>query len=197
LNLPSDSSVTEIIDEARCIGTGNSDIFGLRIQRHSFDFWMAQLAILHPSQPSDLGRIEATFGPTAFIHLTRADKVGQAVSLVRAAQSGLWHRNADGSEMERLALPQDLRYDHAAIAQELTELTTSEQAWAIWFSQANITPLKVHYEALVSNPTATIRHIFDHLGLDQTQVKTVVPPTAKLADEVNLQWAQRFVAETS
>jgi LPS sulfotransferase NodH len=195
LKLPLGSSISKIFTEARRVGSGNSDLFGLRMQRHSFDFWMAQLAKLHPSQTSDLGRIEAAFGRTAFIHLTRTDKIAQAVSLVRATQSGLWHRNADGSELERLSTPQNLRYDHAAIGQQLDELTVFEDQWKTWFRHAGITPLTISYEALAADPTATLNDVFIHLRLDQTRVQNAAPPTAKLADDINLQWAHRFATE--
>lgn len=62
-------------------GSGDTSMFGLRLQRHSFDFFVQKLAVLHPERSSDLQRIEAAFGQTLFLHLTRLDKVEQAVSL--------------------------------------------------------------------------------------------------------------------
>ena len=92
-------------------GTQDTGIFGLRLQRHSFDFFMQQLGTLHPGLATDKDRISATFGPTLFIHLTRQNKLDQAISLVKANQTGLWHKSADGSDLERTAPHQDPIYD--------------------------------------------------------------------------------------
>ena len=197
LHLAADCNLKSIFDQARHVGSGNSDIFGLRLQRHSFDFWMTQLTALHPEQSSDVGRIEKAFGTTAFIHLTRQDKIAQAVSLVRAAQSGLWHRNADGSELERLKPSQELHYDRAAISREMAELTAFDHAWRDWFETENITPINIDYETLAAAPADTIHQIFDHLGLDVNQVQNLEPPTAQLADDINLEWARKFMRETA
>ena len=96
-------------------GTGDTETFGLRLQRGSFDFFMEQIHTLHPGQPSDLACIEAAFGPTVFIHLSRGDTLGQAISCLRAEQTGLWHRRADGTELERQDPKRQDGYDRAAI----------------------------------------------------------------------------------
>jgi LPS sulfotransferase NodH len=104
-----------LIDTAIEQGTANTGIFGLRLQRHSFDFFFRQLRTLCQDEPTDKARFEAVFGRTLFVHLTRPDKLSQAVSYVKAQQSGLWHRAADGSELERLSPPADPVFDFEAL----------------------------------------------------------------------------------
>ena len=96
-------------------GSADTGIFGLRLQRHSFAFFMKQLAVLHPESDGEYGRFQAAFGRTLFVHLTRTDKVAQAVSYVKAQQTGLWHMAPDGTELERLAPPKDPVYDLSLI----------------------------------------------------------------------------------
>ncbi|MEM6745154.1 MAG: Stf0 family sulfotransferase, partial [Pseudomonadota bacterium] len=79
--------------------------FALRLQSGSFPHLIARLAALHPDAADDRARLAAAFGPARFIHLSRPDRLGQALSRVRAEQTGLWHRRANGSELERLAPP--------------------------------------------------------------------------------------------
>jgi len=67
-------------------GTLDAGIFGLRLQRHSFDFFTEKLAVLYPEHSNDAERFQAAFGRTLFVHLTRRDKVAQAVSYVKAQQ---------------------------------------------------------------------------------------------------------------
>ena len=78
-----------VFQAALAQGKGKSDIFGLRLQRHSFDFFVDQWRLLHPSCFSDKSRFEAAFGKTLFIHLTRENKLEQAISYVKAKQTGL------------------------------------------------------------------------------------------------------------
>ena len=61
-------------------GRNGTGVFGLRMQRHSFEFFCEKLAILHPGRLIDRERFRQAFGSTLFLHLTRPDKIGQAVS---------------------------------------------------------------------------------------------------------------------
>lgn len=70
-------------------------MFGLRLQRDSFAFFTDQLGLLQPTFASDRERMEAVFGKTRFIYLKREDHLDQAISRLRAQQTGLWHQKAD------------------------------------------------------------------------------------------------------
>ena len=180
---------------ARAKGRGTTDVFGLRMQRGSFAFFMDQLDRLYPGCGSDVERIEAAFGPTRFLYLKRDDKLGQAISRVIAEQTGLWHRASDGTEMERLAPPQQPEYDPAAIAGHLAELNALEAEWEAWFAQEAIAPLRLTYEALSDAPRATLGAVLGSLGLDPALADDVDIPTAKLADETSMQWRERYALE--
>ncbi|MEM9778274.1 MAG: Stf0 family sulfotransferase [Pseudomonadota bacterium] len=173
-------------------GTDETGVFGLRLQRHSFDFFMEQLALLHPEAPTDIGRLEAAFGPTLFIHLTRTDKVDQAVSYEMAEQTGLWHRAWDGSELERLAPPQEPVYDADRIRAHVLEMTGFDRAWEAWFKQQSITPMRITYQQLSDDPIRVLRDVLDRLGLDATKAQQASPGVAKLADATSRAWVQRF-----
>ncbi len=97
--------LARVFRAAQDTGRGRTGVFGLRLQRGSFDYFAGQLALLHPGPAGDAARMQAAFGPVLFIHLTREDKLAQAVSYVMATQTGLWHRAPDGRELERLSPP--------------------------------------------------------------------------------------------
>ena len=173
-------------------GKGDSDVFALRLQRHSFAFFSEQLSILHPSLQTDKSRIEAVFGKTLFIHLTRENKLDQAISYIKAQQSGLWHMASDGTELERLGEPQELRYDREAISAQIDEFEQMETAWRKWFALERIEPLRITYDELSSAPYATLARVLKALGLHQDLEHERTPPVAKLADQVSEAWAERF-----
>jgi len=191
-SLSKKAALARIFRAAIAKGRQETGIFGLRLQRHSFDFFLETLRLLHPEAPSDLQRFEAAFGRTLFVHLTRADKLEQAVSVIKARQSGLWHRAPDGSEVERLAPPGDLIYDPEAIRAQIDAFTAMDTAWTDWFAAEGIDPLRLTYRDLAADPKATLKRVLMALGRDPTAVEGIESGVAKLADETNRDWIARF-----
>lgn len=178
-------------------GTANTGVFGLRLMRMSFDFLMTQLATLHPGLPTDAARFHAAFGRTLYIHLKRDDTVAQAVSRVKAEQTGLWHKAPDGTEVERLAPPMPPSYDAAEISRHVQELTDYNRDWNNWFDQESIDPLRITYEQLATDPAATVARILRRLGQDAKAAQWLKPTVAKLADDISQNWVARYKAEHS
>lgn len=176
-------------------GMADSDVFGLRIQRDSFAFFMEQLSLLVPGRRTDLERIEAVFGPTTFLYLTRPDRLDQAISLLRAEQTGLWHRHADGSELERTAPPGETHYDAVAIAARIEDLSALNRAWVHWFDDQNLSPVRILYDALAEDPKQVLSKVLAALDCNPTRAASINIPTAKLADNESSSWKQRFIEE--
>ena len=130
-----------------------------------------------------------------FIHLTRQDKVQQAVSYLKAEQSGLWHRAADGSELERLAPPGVLGYDADGLSTRFDRFIDYDRQWQAWFDAQAIAPVRLTYEELSADPMATLRALLAEMGVSPDAAKGVVPGVAKLADKTSEEWAVRFRAE--
>ncbi len=200
-DLTPDASISErdvldtVFQAAIAEGSLKTGMFGLRLQRHSFDFFARKLAVLHEGFSNDAHRFHAAFGRTSFIHLSRRDKVEQAVSYVKAHQTGLWHMAPDGSELERLAPPRQPIYDADKIRAEFDQLTAYDRDWESWFETEEIEPLRITYETLSGDPMATLRRVLDHLGLDHKAASGVKPDVAKLADSTSHDWAARFRSE--
>lgn len=196
---PSEAAAMDaVFAAAMAKGCAGGDIFGLRLQGASFAFFRQQLARRVPQAASDLAAITSVFGPTLFIHLTRPDRLGQAISRLRAEQTGLWHRHADGSELERLDPRAKMAgYDAAAISAHIATHEAFDAAWEAWFAQQAMAPLRVTYDQLSADPTAVLASILSALDLDGARAQTVPPQTAKLADETSQAWRRRFEAEAS
>jgi len=186
-----------VLEAAFARGAGHTGIFGLRMQRGSFRFFMEQLSLLSPDLESDVERIESQFGPTTFIHLSRPDRVGQAISLLRAQQTGLWHRYADGSELERLAPPKEPHYDAVAITRHIEELSALDAEWEQWFERQHVEPLHITYDALSADPQAALSVVLSSIGCDKTRAAKVDTPTAKLADRMSYKWRMRYLRDRS
>lgn len=184
------------IDTALSYGTADSGCFGMRIMWNNVPRLTARLAKLHPFSQSDRDLLDAAFGPLNFIHLARADKVAEAVSLDIAEQSGLWHRNADGTERERAAKAITPVYNRTRIQAAYDEVTGGQTAWDAWFTHQNITPLRVSYEALAQDPEHQLRRILSFIRVDPDKATGVTPQTSVLSAEINRRWVARFRKET-
>lgn len=186
-----------IFRAAKARGKGETEVFGVRLQRGSFAFFMDQLQFLYPNDTSDVERIQAAFGPTLFIYLWREDKLDQAISYIRAEQTGLWHRSADGTDLERQEARREPGYDPQAIRTQMVEFIDFDTAWRSWFDEQSVMPLAVSYEALSRDPQKQLALILDALGADGSTAHEMSTPTSKLADEVNRQWRERFKLEAT
>lgn len=179
------------------VGRGQTEIFGARLMQEDREDLMAMARVAYPDQPSDLARIRAAFGRVLFIHLTRADKLAQAVSLVRAEQSGLWHIAPDGSELERLAPPQPPQYDFARIEAARIDLARRDGDWCDWFDREGIRPLRLEYADLSSDPAGSVGQIFGALGLRTPDPRSLRPGVARLSDGLSAEWIARYRSDAA
>jgi LPS sulfotransferase NodH len=176
-------------------GKGETGIFGLRLMRKDLDDLSALIGEVFPGLPSDKDRLQAAFGRVLYIHLAREDKLAQAVSMIKAEQSGLWHIAPDGSERERLAPPKPPEYDFDRIADKVAQLELYDAAWVTWFAAQDIDPLRIGYESLAGNPTDVVARICKALGVPEPAADSLKPGVARLADETSREWVRRYVRD--
>lgn len=183
------------LNAAVAAGRGRTGIFGLRLMRENLDELSAILDQVFPQLPSDRARLERAFGSILYIHLSREDKLAQAISLVKAEQTGLWHIAPDGTEIERLSPPKEPQYDFERINREVLELESSDTAWNSWFDAQGIEPLRISYEILSANPASALIGICEALGVQTPNAQDLSPGVAKLADETSLDWMGRYTSD--
>ncbi len=176
-------------------GRNGTNIFGLRLQGHSFRYFCEKLAVLYPGRLTDYQRIQHAFGATLFVHLTRSDKIEQAVSYLKARQTGLWHLAPDGSELERLAPHREPHYSREEIRTCVETMAAYDRDWNDWFAREGIEPVRISYDDLSKNPIGILRLVLDRLGLDDAAADGVTLGVKKLADSTNEEWVARFRTE--
>ncbi|MER9346761.1 Stf0 family sulfotransferase [Mesorhizobium sp. M0227] len=185
------------LNAAIAAGKGGTSLFGLRLMRENLDELSTILDRIFPKLQSDRARFGRAFGNVLYIHLSREDKLAQAVSLIKAEQTGLWHIAPDGTEIERVAPPKEPQYDFERIKREVAELETYDAAWNIWFAEQGISPLRVGYERLSGNPAATLLGICEALRVRAPDEEDISPGVAKLADATSLDWMRRYRLEAA
>ena len=173
-------------------GVGETQVFGLRLQRESLEGLSLRLKHFFPDSTSDKDRFKVAFGTKYYIYLSRRDKVAQAVSLLRAEQSGLWHINTDRTERERLKKGYAPMYDDKAITEMVATLEEQDVSWERWFYQQQIQPIKVVYEDLSTNFKTVLISILSKMGIDSSFAESAESKTAKMSDSESEGWVKRF-----
>jgi LPS sulfotransferase NodH len=134
----------------------------------------------------------AAFPGVRVVHLVRRDRLRQAISWLRAAQDGVW-LVSDGEPAQPTAQP---KYDGEVIAGMMDLIATGEQAWSDLYVDLGLRPLEVVYEDMLQpgGYESAVRGILRHLDLPD-DIDVPQPRGRKQADNLNEEWARRFLAE--
>ena len=123
-----------------------------------------------------------------FVHLERRDLLGQAISLLRANQTGQF------VSMEPARA--EPRYDRRAIAGLLGDIAADQARWRAYFARNGIEPLQLFYEDVVADPQAAASAVAERVGLGHAPAIDLgrVAPTVQ-RDDLSLAWRERFLDE--
>ena len=140
----------------------------------------------------DASMIKELLSPVQFIFLERQDLVLQAVSVVIAKQTGIWHRDASGAPLRSQTIG-EAKFDESAIIANLDELTRMRANWERFFSLHSISPMRLVYEDLLENINESVTQVANSVGVTLTQsVDMSMSATSKLADERSYEWADEM-----
>ncbi len=135
------------------------------------------------------GALHRFFPDLHYLHLTRRNKVRQAVSHWLAIQTDRWS-SADAARNP------EPRYDFAAIDHLLQEIIIREAVWAEHFSEHGIQPYAITYEDFVQHPAETVCAILEYLDIERPADFTPPAPAyQRLSDDRSEVWLQRFRRE--
>jgi LPS sulfotransferase NodH len=135
-----------------------------------------------------------------FVYLTRNDVLGQAISLVRARQTNVWHKRAGEKLQSWLHLPKADKYDGELILSVLKDMCFRRVRWETYFARNGIDPLRVSYEAVASTPQRVIDEIATFAGISEEALvdkHEFFERYTRVADNVNSAWRERFVSDYS
>ena len=123
-----------------------------------------------------------------FVWLRRRDRLGQAISWLRADQTR--------SYRSTVAASGEPAYDGRLIYRRLRDVVREEARWALYFARIGAAPLELSYETVAASPQAAVDAIAALVGVDP-------PPAADPAkvdvrpqrDALSEAWRARFLAE--
>lgn len=147
------------------IAQKQGDVAGVKINWNHFQLLL---------QETDINKHDLRY-----IYLTRRDKIKQAISWVKAMQTGSWSCHS-----KPLHIP---IYDSAAIDAQYNMILDQEFKWTQWLANKN--HLKLEYEDITVD---TVNMIADFLG-----VQTKTSPTSAFQiqrDDLNEEWERKYRA---
>src|SRR5262249_45263862 len=161
---------------ARREGTSSNGVFGAKVHWFEFAQLLAMLRGSAPEAPAlprhdrqrhrrlaDHALVSEYLPELRYVHLTRRDNVGRAISWHSALHTRQWWdlgRARDG------AASRPPEYDGDAIEQLERQLRADEWQWVSFFADIGVTPIMVTYEDLTADYEGTLRSLATRLEID-------------------------------
>ncbi|WP_043673625.1 Stf0 family sulfotransferase [Streptomyces xylophagus] len=174
--------------------TGNG-VFGAKLMWGTHAELASRLAGLHPELAGDeLRLLEREFGTRLrFVQLWRDDTLAQAVSWLRAEQTGVWfvggRGEISGGQGSADGRP---RFDRDALTRILRTIDEHNTGWERWFEGYGVQPHRIRYEDLSADPEAVTLRVLDFLGLALPAGRHITPSHHRQADRLNEEWIARY-----
>lgn len=168
------------IPQALAEGTTENGVFAAKLM------WTHLLDLAERlGQPADAALLREHFPDPRYVHVTRRDKIAQAVSLWRAVQTRAW-RAGEVTENGNAV------YHAGAIGYLAGQLSDHDDAWRTWFSANRIEPLRIVYEELAADTSGVTSEVLDHLGVGPAEIPD--PPLRRQGDDRSERWVERYRA---
>jgi trehalose 2-sulfotransferase len=167
----------------------SNGVFGMTVMRTNFaEFveWVGQF------RPDTAGRSAAQVLATVFpdlryVHLTRRDRVRQAVSVIR----WLHTRKANSERVARA--PFDLPFSYQSMEEQIAGLRRQDEAWRRFFAESGVEPVRVVYEDLAERPAATVAALLRGLGIGlPDELRVGGTRLRRQADAINEAWVADY-----
>jgi trehalose 2-sulfotransferase len=123
------------------------------------------------------------------VHITRRDRVAQAVSYWRAIQTEQW---ASDHQIRR---PGPIYFDADEIQTLLGQIERQDRMWEEFFREQPTPTLRIEYEQMVVSLDRTVLDVLRFLDVELPASFRLKPPSIqKQADKISEDWAARFLA---
>lgn len=136
--------------------------------------------------------LQTVFGKSYFLWSRRENKAQQAISFLKAKQTGFFTHQQE-AQGERVAERENLAYDFDAIHSLAQRFEEEEEHWQTLFRLAKIKPLVITYEEIASNYQSEVERALRHIRVWDKSIE-IAPPkrNQKLADTTSSDWYERY-----
>lgn len=203
--LPSEVSASTLINCLRECATTDDGVFAVKTMWDRFEIFLKKAReeyerddILRGAIPDrlDWPSVKEYFPASRIILLTRKDRVGQAISYIRAHQTGVWHRIEGGQEGIENTSTNEFReqrqrnyFDPNFIKLIMDNFRWQEESWRKLFWLECIKPLEIEYDSFLQNKESVIRQVAELMGLPFDAINSIKePPNKPVRDSLKKSW---------
>lgn len=162
----------------------NGDVFGVEATIDHIQTTVGESVFFELFQPE-----------TKAFYLLREDIVTQAISLMKPADSGVYH-TVNSSKEAILAANQNFIFDVSKIEDRVRRLLNQELAFEEMFRRRNIEPARISYERIIAAGPSHMAAFFEQeLQLPAAQPSTITATHEKVGTSKGATFATRFRAE--
>lgn len=133
----------------------------------------------------------------SFVYLRRKDILAQAISLLLATETGVFHNPSGASVSSSSQRPQVLvspEKTFAAIRRWWGHLLNYECLTEVQFAIRGINPLRLYYEEITENPVDAVNRVLDHCNIDRQEAAAPTSSYSPVRGEVNAELSRMFQA---
>lgn len=179
------------VDHVLNAGTSANGMFGSKMMRNYFRPVVEGLQALdgYASLPAP-ALLDKLLPNLRYIWLERQDKVRQAVSWALAAQTGIYSAAQSATQTPQQAPT----FDYTLIDNLYNLVLECDADWQAYFTDNQIEPFKVDYEAFVVNYEATVRDVLAFLAVEPP-AEIAPPPIRRQATALNEAWVAQYRAQ--
>jgi LPS sulfotransferase NodH len=170
----------------------SNEVFGFKLMAWYLEEFLGRLrgtGQFGDARSSDLELLTNAFPRLQFVHISRRNKVRQAVSKARAAQTGLWKVQQGNSPNGKP------NFDPRLIAQCLADTEREEDIWTQFFQRLGLEPFHVEYEELCEDYAGMVNAVLQFLNIRVPhRARISAPTTVSQTDALSREWEERFLA---
>ncbi|GEM_PF-2447979 len=184
-----ETDLSEFIKEIFDSSVTSSGVAGFKVHRRQIEHLVGILNNTNRYRGLSAWNIKSYFPSSLkYIYLVRKDRVSQAVSYVRATQTGIWEiRKGEGKKISGA-----LYFDFERIFDAIIQFQKWEKGWEEFFRKNNIIPLKIEYEELIKDHRGTLVRILEYLGVSVPEPLVVEVGLEQQSDLLSEEWARRY-----
>ncbi len=157
------ASYSDYLASVLAKGTTPNGVFGAKLMWGYLEDFLSYLRDIPAYKDLPVPQLFTIIFPNLhYIHISRRDKVRQAISLWRAIQTWSW-RHEPGEASSRPA--RELVFNYAAIDHLVQRTLVHEEAWKQYFAENAIQPFTVIYEELTDTYEETALQILQYLKI--------------------------------
>lgn len=172
----------------------SNGVFGFKLMSWYLERFLGRLRTTEEfgaATTSDVELLQNAFPHLRFVRIVRRNKLRQAISKARAAQTGVWKITAGRTN------GRDAQFNRELIAQCLRDGEHQEVIWDRFFARAAVDAYTVYYEELCENYEETLRRVLDFLSIPPRHVTIGSPRTIRQADAISDDWERRYQPVTA